>query len=481
MIRRSIIPLAISIGVTFLVLFAMEAGIRLAGVEPMEWPGIEGKIRFRGFTIDPLIGPRLRPGWSGRWPGKFDVTVDEHGFRGTGLPPPTAPKGRVVFMGDSCSFGWGLDTDDTFVAHLDARQRVDGAAMLALWNAAYPGTSAVAGEYVLREQILPLKPDVVVLGFSANNAFRFADVGDASRFHLFGLRKLLFRSRLWAVAAAWLANKNPPKHNPRTRAVILELPVHELYRVATVEEFTAAMRAMVADTLAQGAKPILLIFPRASGVSTQFPEEDAGAAAARLPPPKPGKPTVAEINLFEVSCLDHRKLADPMREMRAQAPLWKAVYPSDTEMRRQLAAGAVAYQNGNYAEAQRQFMQASVLDANVPLAHYDLGAALLADGRSEGLAELDRADALACSIFLRHQIVLWRLAHEYKLPVVDLTLAFQAHDGETLFLDPAHPNAAGDRIMADALWPMLQRVTQPEALTRPACDSGQTRCPDPAL
>jgi lysophospholipase L1-like esterase len=458
MMRRTLIPVLVSIGVTVLLLLAAEIGVRLMGVEPMEWPGIEGQIRFKGTLVDPLLGPRLRPGWSGRWPGKFAVSADEHGFRTTGLPAPESPAARVAFMGDSCSFGWGLDTEQTFVALLDARQRSAGTPALALWNAAYPGTSAVAGEYVLREHVLPLRPDVVVLGFSANNAFRFADVNDATRFRSFGIRKMLLRSRLWSIAAAWLANRNPPKHNPRTRSIILDMPVHALSRVATLEQFTAAVRAMVADTRASGAEPIFLVFPRASAVSTLFPQEDAGLVAARLPPPvaKPGKPTAAEISLLEASCLDHQALNDPIQEMRSRAPAWRPVYPAAAEMRERLRQGALAYSAGRYDEATRLFSEAVALQGDVPLAHYDLGAALLANGRAEGLAEFDTADRLACSVFLSHQIALWRLAHELHVPVVDLALHFQAHDGAALFMDPAHPNAAGDQIIADALWPVLQ-------------------------
>lgn len=456
MIRRTIIPLTISVGVTLLVLLLIEAGVRMVGLQPAEWPGIEGQIRFPGALVDPLLGPRLRPGWSGRFPGKFEVAADARGFRSTGLPVPPAPQARVAVMGDSCSFGWGLDTPNTFVAQLDARQRANGAPIFELWNAAYPGTSAVAGEYVLREKVLPLHPDVVILGFSANNAFRFADVNDASRFRFFSLRKALAQSRAWAVSAAWLANRNPPKHNPRTRSVVLNLPLEKVSRVATLEQFTVAMRAMVRDTRASGATPTFLIFPRASGVSMQFPEEDAGVLAARLPARgEPGRPSMAELGLLEVSCLDYHALRDPIAQMRAQAPAWRPVYPRNLEMRTRLQAGATAYRDRDYAEAARAFAAAVPLQPDTPLAHYDLGVALLADGQARGLAELDEADRLACSVFLQYQVALWHLAHELNVPVVDLTLHFQAHDGEELFMDPAHPNAAGHRIIADALWTAL--------------------------
>jgi hypothetical protein len=126
-------------------------------------------------------------------------------------------------------------------------------------------------------------------------------------------------------------------------------------------------------------------------------------------------------------------------------------------MRSRLRLGAEAYRDGRYTEAARVFSAAIALQPDSPLAYYDLGAALLAKGEAQGLNALDQADRLACNVFLRHQIALWRLAHELQVPVVDLTLHFQTHDGEELFMDPAHPNAAGHRIIADALWSTLQR------------------------
>ena len=163
-----------------------ELGARALGVEPLPWPAL-GKAfqqagRFDGVEIDPLLGPLARPGWRGRWFGRFEVEIDERGFRATDLAPPRLPERKIAFLGDSCSFGWDVDTAETYVARLDAIQREDGAARFALVNGAYPGNSSVVGLHKLREQISPLEPDWVVLAFSANNAFRFATSSDAQRF-----------------------------------------------------------------------------------------------------------------------------------------------------------------------------------------------------------------------------------------------------------------------------------------------------------
>ena len=90
-----------------------------------------------------------------------------------------------------------------------------------LINAAYPGHSAVVGRYMLSERILPFDPDIVILGFSANNAFRFSLAGDIERFRNFELRKLMLRSRLFHIAAANLANRHGPQPGPRSRKAVL--------------------------------------------------------------------------------------------------------------------------------------------------------------------------------------------------------------------------------------------------------------------
>jgi hypothetical protein len=120
--------------------------------------------------------------------------------------------------------------------------------------------------------------------------------------------------------------------------------------------------------------------------------------------------------------------------------------------------------------AQARFKAALDLRPDVPLAWYDLGltqlevdstgslADLALRNRADGLAALDRADRLACSVFLHYQVLLWKVATELSVPIVDVTMAFQAYDKGPLFLDQAHPTPAGHRLIAEALWPTLREL-----------------------
>ena len=479
---RKVAAFCASLGVTVALLAALEIGVRLMGLQPSEWPAAGERVRFPGIQVDPLLGPMPRPGWAGQWMDDFEVRVDDHGFRTTGLVPtglvprghaPTgqAPTGqapkwqaplRIAFLGDSCTFGWGIDTVDTFVARLDARQRHGESERFEFLNAAYPGQSAVSGIYMLRERVLPLHPDLVILGFSAHNAFRFSLVSDADRFRFFALRKTLLRSRLFHLLAAWLANYKTSSPHPRDRQAIVEVPVTDQRRVAAANEFEEALRIMVAEARESGASVLFLVFPRASEVSTEFQAEDVSLVAKLDPTEQPAagrEVSLRDLDLLELSCLDHRQLEDPIRVLNERLPQWQPVYPTNPAVRRLLRRGADVYVNGAYATAVRRFAEAVDRQPESPLARYDLGVAQLAAGdKAAGLDELAEADRLACNVFLHYQALVWQVATELAVPVVDLTMHFQAHDGASLFLDAAHPNPVGQRLIAEALWPAVTKL-----------------------
>src|SRR5262245_33528479 len=100
------IAVRIAVGVTLglLLLVAAEIGVRLASVDPGEWPAATDGFQLPGVRIDPLLGALPRPGWSGNWLTDFSVDVDERGFRASGSPPPARPDARIAFLGDSCTF-----------------------------------------------------------------------------------------------------------------------------------------------------------------------------------------------------------------------------------------------------------------------------------------------------------------------------------------------------------------------------------------
>ena len=146
---------------------------------------LEGALRIAGF-------PRgIVRSFSGLWsvdPGKtvglfrpgrhrigfptnlaYDVTINDLGLRG---PPLTIEKEagvtRILALGDSITFGYYTDDEDTYPALLHARLKAAGHAVEVV-NAGCGHFSIHDERAYFEERLLRLKPDVVVLQFCGND------------------------------------------------------------------------------------------------------------------------------------------------------------------------------------------------------------------------------------------------------------------------------------------------------------------------
>lgn len=116
-----------------------------------------------GFLVyDAKLGWRMAPNWSGRQVHyDFDVgyTTNAEGLRGTPWPEVFTSSGkRIAVVGDSFTFGLGVDDDATFVERLQAAE--SGNTYL---NAAIPGYSTDQQLLYLRDRLATWQVDRVVL------------------------------------------------------------------------------------------------------------------------------------------------------------------------------------------------------------------------------------------------------------------------------------------------------------------------------
>ena len=122
-------------------------------------------VRTRGLHVtSETYGWSLRPAVATRI-GGVPVTVNADGYRGPALPPRlSGGPPRVVVLGDSIAFGYGVADDATFAARLAARR-------FAVANLAVQGYGTCQELIRLEREGLALEPDAVVLGVCLMNDF----------------------------------------------------------------------------------------------------------------------------------------------------------------------------------------------------------------------------------------------------------------------------------------------------------------------
>jgi len=95
------------------------------------------------------------------------VRINRHGLRGPELD--TSRPLRVLFLGDSVTFGYGVEEDSTFVARIDQRWREQGLPWQAV-NGGIENAGIVEERMLLEELWDTVSPSAVVLCFYANDS-----------------------------------------------------------------------------------------------------------------------------------------------------------------------------------------------------------------------------------------------------------------------------------------------------------------------
>lgn len=107
------------------VCLAVEVGLRVFGVDPLG--DITGpRTLFLRESAHPDLEYELTPGAGGSW-GKRSIEINRHGFRDREYSLEKAPDiRRIVVIGDSITFGYGLEAEQRFPEQLEARSGTPG-------------------------------------------------------------------------------------------------------------------------------------------------------------------------------------------------------------------------------------------------------------------------------------------------------------------------------------------------------------------
>jgi lysophospholipase L1-like esterase len=217
---------------------------------------------------DPELFWRLVPNRTlpqNAWPLR-GVISNSQGLREDHEIPFEKPPGelRVLFLGDSCTFGYGLLHHEGFVYQVEAKLRSEfPQARLECINAGVPGYTLFQGVHFLETRGFRYHPDLIVATFGCNEDSDWDGIGDS---HHYGpwlvsqyapkLRESRLYQIVWTVIDRWI-NDEAPGRRPRL------LP----------EEFRSLLAQVHEDARRQDAELLLLVWAGPFNIAPDMPKD----------------------------------------------------------------------------------------------------------------------------------------------------------------------------------------------------------------
>jgi lysophospholipase L1-like esterase len=277
-------------------LVVIEIVLRVAGFGPSGAGAALVRAQYDKFRPDAEAIWALKSNWEGVEPNDVPVRLNSMGLRGS--EPRSNHGPRILFVGDSVTYGHHISDDDAIPARLEAALRPLAGSDVEVLNAGVPGYSTFQEEALFRRLGPQLRPDLVLVGFCLNDVTeRYTSLSQygGDRFfmgnvdteaHIRGPQALWLRSATRAAVITLLKTSARQADLYRVEHLWTE-PDSPRIRDAWELVFTE-MDRLIATARAGGARVAVVMFPYApqlAGHRTQAPQERLAAhlAAKQVP------------------------------------------------------------------------------------------------------------------------------------------------------------------------------------------------------
>ena len=206
-LRRLCDRVLLVLGGTLVALVIGEIVVRVGGFGPDVHPVYANLFRL---SDDPLLRYSLVPNTDTR-----EVRINRHGFRGSDVSRRKPPRTfRIVCVGDSICFGYGVGQDETFAARLERFLNQCFASpqrRFEVLNFGVTGYNIVQATEALRLRAIEFDPDLILYAYCLNDPQDYSHEFDAldkrlnnaeTRFREYVMapaHRLAVRSRLYAL------------------------------------------------------------------------------------------------------------------------------------------------------------------------------------------------------------------------------------------------------------------------------------------
>jgi lysophospholipase L1-like esterase len=210
-------------------------------------------------SADPRLLFEPRPNFDGFSEG-VPVRTNSLGLRERELPP-TRPAGtrRVVFLGDSVTFGAGVPDDQPFPRLLESAVNAAGAGPVETVNTGVVGYNTVQEQARLETAGLPYQPDVVVLTFVVNDMLETFSIFD----HQYEPTGVLAGAKVWLRRNSNLYRfvQNVYWRVGQEMRRSREGPTEPLRKRDRLEERLTTLSQIVQTSRDRGASFLLVLYP----------------------------------------------------------------------------------------------------------------------------------------------------------------------------------------------------------------------------
>ena len=294
-VRANLALLLFSVGLSLAVL-ELLARVMLPAPLPWLYPQL-------GYRPDPNTIFAFIPNQKGFTADK-PVSINERGFRGAVLPYERTPGVlRVMFLGDSIAFGYGVNDAEVVSERVRELLHKDGVALETI-NTAVPAYNMLQEINYLDADGVRYQPDWVIVGVCWNDIGDKSDVRVDSQGRLttvtaapepatavateseigYALRNVLKRSRfMYGALEGWRALTDLREPDPQTTFRMEVLEGRDTQRIVDgwndVANQLHRLRAL-ADT--HGFKPLLVAFPIPLAIEQPFPKSSYPARLQEL-------------------------------------------------------------------------------------------------------------------------------------------------------------------------------------------------------
>ncbi|MCC7371253.1 MAG: SGNH/GDSL hydrolase family protein [Chloroflexi bacterium] len=210
-------------------------------------------------SSDPRVLFEPKPGFVGFSEG-VPVAINARGLRERELPleKPAGTK-RVVFLGDSVTFGAGVRDDEPFPRLLEAAVNGAGGGPIQTVNTGVVGYNTIQELARLEQAGLPYGPDTVVLTFVVNDLLETFSIFD----HQYDPVGVLAGVKVWLRRNSYLYRfvQNVYWRIGQELRRSREGPTEPLRKRDRLDERLATLSQIVALSRANGASFLLVVYP----------------------------------------------------------------------------------------------------------------------------------------------------------------------------------------------------------------------------